>query len=326
MLYHKQSLLSNTKQYSLKIATRIKCQEVKVGWLWDHSALQTEQKLSQLKLKPKQSLGQNFVTDETILETIAKSCNIQQNEIIVEIGPGTGNLTKHLLYTGARILAIEKDDSLSEGLMMQYSQNSNITVVNNDILNVDVKQLLQENMSLENPGRVKVIANLPYNITTSCLRKMLVQPSQFSDLFFMLQDEVAQRLVPDKPEGSGYRAMTIFVHQYSNPKYKFLIQKEKYYPIPKVNGALVQFSLKSEDERLNLGNEQQYMKFVTLAFQQRRKSLKNAVQQMFKDNVVEMALQECELNPRARIQELSFQQTHKVFELARQKQNQLQSS
>eukprot|EP01024_Parvocaulis_polyphysoides_P067839 TRINITY_DN8185_c0_g1_i1.p1 TRINITY_DN8185_c0_g1~~TRINITY_DN8185_c0_g1_i1.p1 ORF type:complete len:351 (-),score=60.60 TRINITY_DN8185_c0_g1_i1:25-1077(-) len=307
------------------IQPKIKCSEVKVGWLWDHSALQTEQKLSQLKLKPKQSLGQNFVTDEKILDAIAKSCNIRENEIIVEIGPGTGNLTKHLLQTGAKILAIEKDDVLSEGLMIQYQKNPNLIVVNDDILKVDVKKLLQENFQLENPGRVKIIANLPYNITTNCLKKLLVQSDKFSELFFMLQDEVAQRLVPDKPVGTGYRAMTIFVHQYSFPNYKFLIQKEKYYPVPKVNGALVQFTLKTPDERNNFENEKKYLQFVTLAFQQRRKSLKNSVQQMFPTNLVESVLEECGLSPMSRIQELNFEQTHQVFDILLLKQKSSQS-
>eukprot|EP01025_Chloroclados_australasicus_P041340 TRINITY_DN4374_c0_g1_i8.p1 TRINITY_DN4374_c0_g1~~TRINITY_DN4374_c0_g1_i8.p1 ORF type:complete len:234 (-),score=21.80 TRINITY_DN4374_c0_g1_i8:428-1108(-) len=192
-------------------------------------------------------------------------------------------------------------------------------LVNDDIMQVDVRKTVIERMGLESdPGRLKVLANLPYNITTKCLKFMLKQSDLYSELFFMVQDEVAKRLVPEKPEGTGYRAMTVFVHQYSKPNYKFLIKKEKYYPVPKVDGALVQFVLKKEEERTNLENEKQYLQFINLAFTQRRKSLKNSAQSMYKSEIIIEALEQCGIDPKARVQELDFAQTHQVFAKAMQ--------
>eukprot|EP01026_Neomeris_dumetosa_P050267 TRINITY_DN4403_c0_g1_i3.p2 TRINITY_DN4403_c0_g1~~TRINITY_DN4403_c0_g1_i3.p2 ORF type:complete len:211 (-),score=16.51 TRINITY_DN4403_c0_g1_i3:416-1048(-) len=200
--------------------------------------------------------------------------------------------------------------------MVQFLNNQNLAVVNEDVLEADIPKLLSERFGVNEPQRVKVIANLPYNITSECLKKMLTQSDQFSVLYFMLQDDVAQRLVPTKPAGSGYRAMTVFTHHYSQPKYLFKISKEKYYPEPQVDGALVRFVLKTESERINQENEKRFLQFINLGFQQKRKTLKNSVKGIFPSDITEAALEKSGVNREARIQELSFEQTHQVFAFA----------
>ncbi|KAF5832477.1 S-adenosyl-L-methionine-dependent methyltransferase [Dunaliella salina] len=438
------------------------------GWLWQTgkkgagpSAMATVANLKANRIKAKKSLGQNFLTDDKILMEIAKTAAVRPGDLVLEVGPGTGNLTKHLLARGAQLTSIEKDDVLFSRLCEEYGQEENLRLVHGDVLRWNMRQLLsemqqravwqhgghlaspqqqqqqqqqqqgqqqqqqqhkpcvpgsEEAVSLQQqqqqqedglahgpqgvthsqgtseqdrqqqriiesqaehaateglqgtgvahahaarqqqqqpqhsaqqqgqgvPGgheggqelpqprrlrphgaglkdysapalpKVKVVANLPYNITKEFLKKMLPLGDHVSELSIMIQQEAAVRLVDSKPGSNDFRAMNVFVSLYSNPLYRFRISRFKYDPVPGVDGALVTFRLRPSSQRLQLpggqGGERKFMQLVYRGFDQRRKMLRNSLQPAYTPAEVEAGLTKVGLSPRARAQELSLEQ------------------
>ena len=257
---------------------------------------------------------------------------------------GTGNLTKHLVSLGAQVTALEKDDTLYERLVESYQGVENLRLIKGDVLRVNVDEILQDMMhqdrgySSDNnadgganhpntlsssppspsssplplaavgaKAKIKVLSNLPYNITKEFLKLMLSKGDRVSDLSIMIQEEVAQRLVDKRPGRSDYRAMNIRVLFYSRPRYQFIIPKEKYYPAPGVDGALVTFSLLPTEKRPRVTSERSFMSFVAKAFSERRKMIRNSVQPIYSQEEVEGALKASGLRVDSRAQDLTVE-------------------
>lgn len=285
----------------------------------------TKANLRASNIKPKKSLGQHFVTDDNVLANIVHAANVRPGDRVLEVGPGTGNLTRHILAAGASVTAVEKDDILAEKLEMEYRQNPNFELVNGDVLHEDMGQILDrmaaQNRSQSEPqssiaddrpqsshANIKVLANLPYNITTDFLKLMLSKGSQLPELSIMIQEEVAQRLVSPAPDRWEYRAMSVFVHFYSDPRYCFRIPREKYFPVPGVDGALVTFRLRPPADRPAVPSEPDFLKLVNRAFSTRRKMLRNCLKPLYSPEEVTAALERLTINPLVRAQELSVAQ------------------
>lgn len=291
----------------------------RVGWLWDSKAAQTREKLAAIKAKPKKALGQNFVTDDAILARIVRGSGVEKGDLVIEIGPGTGNLTKHILEAGATVLAVEKDYALAEELEGVFREWRTFRVTQGDAVRRNLPKLVEQLREFHNETvaagndvapatpvtRVKVVANLPYNITTDILKILLPMGDAVSHIAFMLQDEVAQRLVSTKPEGSQYRAMTVIAHHYSRPSYEFKIDRQCYFPVPQVHGALAVFALKTAAQRSPVPNEREFMSFIRQSFNSKRKMLANALQPLWQREEVAEALGDLGLNPQARAQDLA---------------------
>eukprot|EP00210_Caulerpa_lentillifera_P003531 g3368.t1 len=303
--YAKSLRLSSPDEFSTDIET---------GWLWELSAKTIKRKFDKEKIRPKKSLGQNFVTDEDVLQRIAHAINIQPGEPIIEFGPGTGNLTRYLLEAGADVTAIEKDDILQQRLKEKFENNDHLHIIHSDVMLMNFENLISiMQQRFPDNGRMKIVSNLPYNITTNCLKLYLPQGDCISDLMFMIQDEVAQRLCQTQPGESQYRAMTVYAKHFSDPKYLFKIRKGAYKPQPLVDGAFVDFSLKKSSERLNQAEESSFISFVNKAFSSKRKLLKNSMEPLYSGDLVHEALQSLDIPTNTRGQELSYEQFIAVY-------------
>ena len=288
----------------------------KVGWLWDRSSRPlNRQTLREQNIRPKKSLGQNFMMDDDVLVEITKAAALTPGAPVLEIGPGTGALTTHLLETGAAITAVEKDRSLFERLEIEYEAAETLQLVCADILRLNFPELLDgmllknndNSSSRQHSQKVQVVANLPYYITKDFLVRALPEGGKVSRLLLMLQDEVGIRLTAKDPGGADWRAMNIIVHYYSEPRYLFKIDRKKYVPSPKVHGAVVEFRLRKPEERLAVPDERTFISLVKKSFMQRRKALRNSLQPLVSSAEAVMALEAVGLQADSRAQELTLE-------------------
>jgi 16S rRNA (adenine1518-N6/adenine1519-N6)-dimethyltransferase len=289
------------------------------GWLWDRKTKGkplNRQSLREQNIKPKKSLGQNFMMDDTVLEAITTAAALSPGDPVLEVGPGTGALTRHLLDTGAALTAVEKDLNLHAMLEIEFEETSTCQLICGDVLRINLPELLTTMVAQRRPDskaqKVQVVANLPYYITKDFLVQALPEGGCVSRLLLMLQDEVAIRLSQTQPGGPDWRAMNIVVHYYSNPKYLFKIDRKKYIPAPKVHGAVVEFRLKSAAERVSVPDERAFLSLVKKSFLQRRKALRNALQPLVSSAEAVAALESIGLTADARAQELGLEEFVKL--------------
>ena len=214
-------------------------------------------------MKHKKSLGQHFLKDQIILDEIAESANINQDDCVWEIGPGTGYLTDHLIKRNIKPLCFEVDKDLWPYLREKYK--TNIDLIEKDILKVNWKEYLQDK-------QVKIVANLPYQITSPFLFKVIDHYSSFDLLVVMIQKEVAKRIcsLPDKKD---YGILSLKIQYYYNAEILFNVGPEKFDPPPKVDSSVIRLTPrknKPEIEDLKL-----FWRIVETAFRTRRKMLRN---------------------------------------------------
>jgi ribosomal RNA small subunit methyltransferase A len=272
--------------------------------------------LKQKTIRPKKSMGQNFMADEGVLESTVAAATLDPEDVVVEVGPGTGALTRHLLQTGAHIIAIEKDESLHAHLKLEFANSidaGQLSLVCGDVLKIDLASVVDSQLGMldncQYQGKVHVVANLPYNITKSFLVQSLPLGNKFSRLLLMLQEEVAVRLTASRPGDPDWRAINIIIDYLSSPRYLFKIDRRKYIPMPKCHGAVVDFDLIPPDQRPPLPCAQdEFFRFVKRGFLQRRKALRNSLQPSFESTQVTRALESLGLSPNTRAQELSMVQ------------------
>lgn len=206
----------------------------------------------------KKYLGQNFLNKDTITKKIVSLLNVEKDDLVIEIGPGRGALTKHLKDLPCKVLCIEVDTDMKD-ILSKY-ENDNLTVVYEDVLKYD--------FSKYNNNKVYIIGNLPYYITTPIIEH-LIKTLLPKEMIFMVQKEVAHRLT-SKPGNKEYGYMTVFVNQNYDVNYEFTVTKENFSPSPKVDSAIISFK-KANDKKIT--NE--YDEFLKLCFHQKRKTLKN---------------------------------------------------
>jgi ribosomal RNA small subunit methyltransferase A len=299
-----------------------------VGWLWSDSktAAQTRQRLKEQNLRPKKALGQNFLLDDSILSSIVKSSGVGPGSNVLEIGPGTGNLTRHLLGTGALVTAVEKDTALYESLKVDFADH-NIELIHGDVMRQKLPDIIDtmghhwnnstagsnnndndDSQSL--PPPVTVVANLPYNITKDLLMSWLPQGGHLhiSKMVLMLQHEVGERLTMPTPGASDWRVINLIVQYYSDARYVFRVDRRKYHPAPKVDGAMVEFIFKKPEDRVKVPDEKGFIRLMKQAFSQKRKMMKNSIQPMVSGKDMGDALVACGMDESARAQDLSLQQ------------------
>ncbi len=224
-------------------------------------------------IKAKKSLGQNFLIDKNILETITNITYIK-NKIVVEIGPGTGNLTSYIIKKNPKkILVIEKDNQLSTELRKKF--NNQITIINDDVLKIDETSLIKDK------EKVIVFGNLPYNISTEILSKWIINLKEhfwFECLILMFQKEVADRIIA-KSNTSNYGRLSIICNWKLNIKKICDIKPSAFFPKPKIDSSLLFFYPKKNFVRIQDPNNLE--KITRIFFNQRRKMLKKPFNQLF---------------------------------------------
>lgn len=264
-----------------------------------------------LEISPARSKGQNFLTNEKIYEDIVAAAEIDSEDTVLEIGPGLGFLTLKLAAKAKRVMAVELDDKLANYLQMGLAAASinNIEIYNEDILKFNLNKHLPEN----NP--YKVVANLPYNITSVFLRLFLSQAHQPESLILMLQKEVAQRIVVNAPD---MNLLALSVQYYADPEIIREVKAGNFWPEPKVDSAIIKLTVRQAAKKPlkdRLIEDKLFFRLAKAGFSAKRKMLKNNLAGGLKidQKIVIDALVKNKFNPSARAEDLSLADWQKLF-------------
>ena len=223
---------------------------------------------------PKKQLGQNFLVNPEVLNIILEAGEVTESDTVIEIGAGLGYLTNALAQRAKRVIAVEVDDLLYNALAARFPINSGIQLLNADILKLGLNSLLSDGTRTV-PPTFKVIANLPYNITTPVLWQLLAHQTQIHSCVLMMQKEVAERIVAG-PGGKDYGALTIGITYHAEPMLIATLSPENFYPSPRVDSTLLKLTMR-ESPKVRVEDEALFFKVVRTAFRTRRKMLKNAL-------------------------------------------------
>ena len=225
----------------------------------------------------KKSFGQNFLTDTNILQKIVDTAEIDKKVNVIEIGPGIGALTEFLAENAAEVMAFEIDDRLVPILADTLRDFDNVTVVNQDILKVDLAQYIAEFKNPDLP--IKVVANLPYYITTPILMHLIESGIPFSEFVVMMQREVADR-ISAQPNTKAYGSLSIAVQYYMTAKVAFIVPRTVFVPAPNVDSAILKM-VRRERPAVEVQDEKFFFKVTKASFVHRRKTLWNNLTSYF---------------------------------------------
>lgn len=257
----------------------------------------------------KKSLGQNFLTEPNILRKIVETASINQETNVIEVGPGIGALTEQLAMNAAQVLAFEIDDRLIPVLEDTMSPYDNVTVVHQDVLKADLIGTTKEVFKEEYP--IKVVANLPYYITTPIMMHFLESPLDVQEMIVMMQKEVADR-ISAKPSTKAYGSLSIAVQYFMEASIAFIVPKTVFIPQPNVDSAIVKLT-KRATPAVAVTSEKEFFKLTKASFQLRRKTLWNNLTHYYgKDEQtvawLKAALVEAEIDPSRRGETLSLEE------------------
>ncbi len=247
---------------------------------------------------PNKKLGQHFLINPEVLEIIIGIGEVTNTDVVIEIGAGLGCLTQTLAETAEIVIAIEIDPILNEVLVSQFSTCDTVQIVKADILEIELASLFPPNTS------PKIIANLPYGITTPILWKLLEHTDQLDSCLLMMQREVAERIVAH-PGGKDYGALTIGVSYYADTSLIVTLSPENFYPAPKVDSALLKLSMRDKP-RVEVQDETHFFRVVREAFRGRRKMLKNALKRFAASDRLNQAFEELNIKPERRAETLDI--------------------
>lgn len=269
-----------------------------------------QQFLAGLGISPKKALSQNFLIDKNIINKILKAAQVNSEDVILEIGSGPGSLTEQLLLTGATVIAVEKDHILAEALKRFQTAEKELHILNEDIMTVPVEEIVKKHIDKKKGSeKAKVVANLPYHVTTPILTTLVSKYSFFSHLVIMVQEEVARRITAS-PGNFEYGSLTVFLNAYANPKYSFFVSRNCFYPVPGVDSAIVTLELKPPPHIENLDD---FFKMVRLAFSHRRKMLRASLRELYPLEKINTELPLIGISPEIRPEMISLEQWVLIF-------------
>lgn len=244
--------------------------------------------------KPKKRLGQNFLTDKNIQNKIIEHSELKETETVLEIGPGRGELTRLLLEKAKKVIAVEIDKELCKLLREKFAAYNNLELINADILTLDLSGF----------GKPKVIANLPYYISTPAIIHILKYRKNIEMAYLTLQKELAKRMSASAGT-KDYGAFSCLAQFYTQPKLLFPIKNSSFWPKPKVDSCFVELKMLPEP-KVAVKNETFFFKLIRLAFNQRRKLLKNSLARLFPQSKISDCLKAIGLKQKIRAEELSL--------------------
>lgn len=267
--------------------------------------LNTKEIVNKYSFKFTKSLGQNFLVDESVLTNILDSANLNQDDIVIEIGPGVGTLTKELLERVKKVYSIELDSSLIPILNEELKEYNNFELINKDALKVDYNELIKEE-------KVKFVANLPYYLTTPMIARILNEGCNFDSLTIMIQKEVAERIAAS-PGTKEYGSLSILVQYYCDTEIVRYVSASSFIPQPKVDSVVIKLN-KLDKPKTDVKDITLFMKVVRQSFNMRRKTLRNVVKSLKMipsdqiDNIFEIA----EIDPKRRGETLTIEEFGKL--------------
>ena len=250
--------------------------------------------------------GQNFLIDTHVLDKIIQSANITEDDMVLEIGPGIGTMTQYLAQAAGKVIAVEIDKNLIPILEDTLSGYDNVRVINEDVLKLDLKKLADE----ENNGKpVKVVANLPYYITTPILMHLIESKIPFAEFVVMMQKEVADRISAE-PNSKAYGSLSIAVQYYMTAKVAFIVPRTVFVPAPNVDSAILKMT-RREQPLVEVKDEDFLFRVAKASFVHRRKTLWNNLTNHFGKSEevkaqLEQALEIADIKPSIRGEALSI--------------------
>ncbi len=236
--------------------------------------------MSRHKVRAEKKYGQNFLTDPSSLQGIVDAAEIDKDDIVLEIGPGLGSLTELLSQAAKTVFAVEIDEKMVEVLKDTLSEYDNIEVINADILKIDINEIIGEKRAGK---KIKVVANLPYYITTPILLKILPMRDLIESITVLMQREVAERMEA-APGTKDYGALTLLTEYYTKPEIKLFIPPEAFIPSPSVESAVIGLKMRSLPP-VEVKDEEFLFDVIRASFNQRRKTLYNGLNNSSEINV-----------------------------------------
>lgn len=250
------------------------------------------------RIHPKKQLGQHFLINEEVLSIIIDAGEVSNTDVVIEIGAGLGFLTSELASYAEKVIAIEVDSTLFAELDSQFANDSSIDIIHGDFLELDIPSLIPKNTY------PKVIANLPYAITTPILWKLLEHSDQLGSCVLMMQREVAERIVAT-PGGKDYGALTIGISYHADTAMIGTLSPDNFYPEPKVESALLQLSM-LETPRVTVEDASFFFRLVRESFRGRRKMLKNSLKRFATSDRLTEILSNLDIAPQRRPETLDI--------------------
>lgn len=230
--------------------------------------------LNKYKLSANKNLGQNFLINDDVVEKIVDSADVNEEDLIIEIGPGLGNLTEYLLERAGKVIAIELDNRMIEILQDRFSLYNNFELLNQDVLKVNLEELIRNNKN-DKIKKAKIVANLPYYITTPIIMKLLEEKLDIESITVMIQKEVADRLIA-VPGSKLSGAITYCVYYYATAEGVTIVENNSFIPEPAVDSEVIKLLIRKEHP-VELEDESEFFKLIKVSFMQRRKTLINSI-------------------------------------------------
>lgn len=266
----------------------------------------TKDVVQKYNFKFTKSLGQNFLTDQNVLDDIVNGSNVCEEDFVIEIGPGVGTLTKELLKKAKKVCAVELDSELIPILTEELKDFPNFELIHKDALKVDFNELIGEEKS------VKVVANLPYYVTTPIIARLLKEGYKFKSLTIMIQKEVAERIASE-PNCKEYGALSILVQYYCDTEILRKVSPTCFIPQPKVDSIIIKLD-RLDEPRVKVKDEELFFKIVRQSFNMRRKTLRNAIKSLgdVSGDDIDKAFNDAGIDPRRRGETLSIEEFGKL--------------
>ena len=261
----------------------------------------TQELVKKYNFKFSKSLGQNFLIDDSVLTDIVEGADVDDKDFIIEIGPGVGTLTAKLLMKAKRVTSIELDNDLIPILQEELGEYENFNLIHNDALKVDFNELIGDEES------VKLVANLPYYVTTPIIVKLLKDGYNFKSLTIMIQKEVAER-IDAQPNCKEYGALSVLVQYYCNTSIVRRVAPSCFIPRPKVESIVIRLD-RLKEPRVKTKDEKIMFELVRAGFNMRRKTLWNAAKAFgLSKEKLEQAFEKSGIDPKRRAETLSIQE------------------
>lgn len=263
--------------------------------------IKTAELVKKYNFKFSKALGQNFLVDDSVPRDIVAGAEVDESDLVIEIGPGVGTLTAQLLNKAKRVVAIELDNDLIPILQGEIGDNPKFSLIHNDALKVNFNEIIGEEKS------VKLVANLPYYVTTPIIVKLLKEGYNFKSLTIMIQKEVAERMDAE-PSSKDYGALSLLVQYYCNTKIIRRVPPQCFMPRPKVDSIVIKLD-KLDKPRVSVDNEKLFFDVIRSSFNMRRKTLWNGVKSIgLPKEKLELAFEEANIDPKRRGETLTIEE------------------
>ena len=274
--------------------------------------------LNKYKISANKKLGQNFLINEEVVQNIINSSNITENDLVIEIGPGLGTLTKEILNKAGKLICVELDTKMIKILNDRFSLYKNFELLNQDILKTDLKTIIHNEKKNNNLKTAKIIANLPYYITTPIIMKLLEEKLDLESITVMVQKEVAERLIAvPGPKEKNTGAISYTVLYYASSQKIMEVDKESFIPAPEVQSEVIKLDIR-KDPIVKVKKPEYMFKIIKFAFMQRRKTILNSLTNanIFKNKEEGIKiLEEIGLSENVRAENLSIEDFAKIADL-----------